>query len=207
MAMNSPKPTEKNGATLLIVEDSPTQAEQLRFVLEERGYGVTTATNGKEALAAASAGRPSVIVSDIVMPVAGLFTGRIEFSNHFLALGPIPGGVPHTLEAVRKAGVPVIAWGSFAHTVLSFAILALVVFVMVRQVNRLRRRTPPAPAAPPGLFPCTTRERRPVRPRVNVGLHPSPGAGRFVQRKGGGGCWGCGGLVPRTCAGASPNGD
>ncbi len=88
-------------------------------------------------------------VNDIVMPVAGLFTGRIEFSNHFLALGPIPGGVPHTLEAVRKAGVPVIAWGSFAHTVLSFAILALVVFVMVQQVNRLRRRTPPAPAAPP----------------------------------------------------------
>ena len=88
-------------------------------------------------------------VNDLVMPVAGVFTGGIDFANHFLALAPIPGDVPHTLEAVRKAGVPVVAWGNFANIVLNFAILALVVFLMVRQINRLRRSAPPAPPAPP----------------------------------------------------------
>ena len=89
------------------------------------------------------------LVNDIVMPVAGRLTGGLEFTNYFIALAPIPSGIPHTLEAVKKAGVPVLAWGSFANIVLNFFILALVVFVMVRQFNRLRRREAPAPPALP----------------------------------------------------------
>jgi len=89
------------------------------------------------------------LVNDLVMPLVGYFTGGLEFVNHFLALRPIPDGVPHTLEAVRKAGVPVIAWGNFSNIVLNFVILALIVFLMVRAINRMRRAEPAAPAAPP----------------------------------------------------------
>jgi large conductance mechanosensitive channel len=82
------------------------------------------------------------------MPVIGKFTGGIDFASHFIALAPIPPGVPMTLEAVRKAGVPVIAWGNFINIVFNFIILAFVVFLMVRQINKLRRKSA-APAATP----------------------------------------------------------
>ena len=88
------------------------------------------------------------LVNDLVMPVVGRFTGGLEFVNYFTPLAPVPPGLPHTLEAMKKAGVPVIAWGSFGNVVLNFAILALIVFLMVRQINRLRRNEPAA-AAPP----------------------------------------------------------
>ena len=88
------------------------------------------------------------LVSDLIMPVIGRFTGGIDFASHYYALAPIPPGVPLTLEAVRKAGIPVIAWGNFINIVFNFIILAFVVFLMVRQINKLRRKTP-APAATP----------------------------------------------------------
>jgi large conductance mechanosensitive channel len=87
------------------------------------------------------------LVNDIVMPVIGRIIGGIDFTNLFIALAPIPAQMPLTLEAVRKAGIPVIAWGNFLNIVLNFAILAFVVFLMVKQINRLRREVPPAPAA------------------------------------------------------------
>ena len=91
------------------------------------------------------------LVNDIVMPVIGRVVGGLNFADYFLALAAIPPNVPHTLEAVRKAGVPVLAWGNFATVAINFAILAFVIFMMVRQVNRLRREPPkdPAPPAPP----------------------------------------------------------
>lgn len=87
-------------------------------------------------------------VSDIVMPVVGKFTGGMDFTNLFIALAPIPANLPMTLDAMKKAGIPVIAWGNFLNIVLNFMILAFVVFLMVRQINRLRRETPKAPAPP-----------------------------------------------------------
>lgn len=89
------------------------------------------------------------LVNDIVMPVIGRIFGGVDFTNLFIALAPIPAQVPLTLDAVRKAGIPVIAWGNFLNIVLNFVILAFVVFLMVRQINRLRREAPKAPAAPP----------------------------------------------------------
>jgi len=89
------------------------------------------------------------LVTDLIMPVIGKLTGGIDFAGHYLALAPIPAGVPMTVEALRKAGVPVLAWGNFINVVFNFAILAFVVFLMVRQFNRLRRQAPPAPAATP----------------------------------------------------------
>jgi large conductance mechanosensitive channel len=88
------------------------------------------------------------VVNDLVMPVVGRFTGGLEFVNYFIPLAPVPAGLPHTLDAMKKAGVPVLAWGSFVNIVLNFVILAFIVFVMVKQINRLRREEP-APPAPP----------------------------------------------------------
>ena len=88
------------------------------------------------------------LVSDLIMPVIGKFTGGIDFAAHFTALAPIPAGIAMTVEALRKAGIPVIAWGNFINIVFNFVILAFVVFLMVRQINKLRRQTPVV-AAPP----------------------------------------------------------
>ena len=85
-------------------------------------------------------------VADLIMPVIGLFTGGIDLTNQFYPLSAIPPNVAMTLEAVRKAGVPVIAYGNFINIVFNFVILALVVFLMVKQINRVRRETPKAPA-------------------------------------------------------------
>jgi large conductance mechanosensitive channel len=90
------------------------------------------------------------IVNDLVMPVVGRVLGNVDFSNLFIALREIPPGIPQTLEAVRKAGVPVIAWGNAITVALNFAILAFIIFMMVKQINRLKAEAPPAPpAAPP----------------------------------------------------------
>jgi large conductance mechanosensitive channel len=89
-------------------------------------------------------------VNDLVMPVVGRVVGNIDFANLFIALKDIPPGVPQTLEAVRKAGIPVLAWGNFLTIALNFAILAFIIFIMVKQINRLKSEAPPAPpAAPP----------------------------------------------------------
>ena len=105
------------------------------------------------------------LVNDLVMPVVGYFIGGLEFTNHFIALRPIPEGTAHTLEAVRKAGVPVFAWGNFTNIVLNFVILALIVFLMVRAINRLRRTEPAAPPAPPEQVTLLREIRDAVRQR------------------------------------------
>ena len=90
------------------------------------------------------------VVNDLVMPLVGRVLGNVDFSNLFVALREIPPGVPQTLDAVKKAGVPVFAWGNFITIALNFAILAFIIFIMVKQINRLKSEAPPAPpAAPP----------------------------------------------------------
>ena len=92
----------------------------------------------------------SSLVEDIVMPVVGRIFGGLNFADYFIALAPIPANIPMTLEAVKKAGVPVIAWGNFVTIAINFIILAFIIFLMVKQINRLKREAPPAaPAAPP----------------------------------------------------------
>ena len=92
----------------------------------------------------------SSLVDDLVMPVVGRIFGGLNFSDYFIALAPIPPNIPMTLEAVKKAGVPVLAWGNFVTIAINFIILAFIIFLMVKQINRLKREAPPAaPAAPP----------------------------------------------------------
>lgn len=89
------------------------------------------------------------MVGDLIMPVVGAVIGKLDFSNLFLVLGSVPPGVPATLDALKKAGVPVFAYGSFITVAVNFAILAFIIFLMVKQVNRLKRREVAAPSAPP----------------------------------------------------------
>jgi large conductance mechanosensitive channel len=89
------------------------------------------------------------LVGDIVMPLIGSVVGKLDFSSLFVVLGPVPAGTALTLDALKKAGVPVLAWGSFLTVALNFVILAFVIFLMVRQVNKLRRDNAAAPAPEP----------------------------------------------------------
>ena len=89
------------------------------------------------------------LVGDVIMPVVGKIFGGLDFSNYFFALKEIPAGTIMTLAEVKKAGVPVLAYGSFITILLNFIILAFIIFMMVKQVNRLKREEPAAPAEPP----------------------------------------------------------
>jgi large conductance mechanosensitive channel len=91
------------------------------------------------------------IVSDIIMPIVGLVFGKLDFSNLYVVLGTIPPGVANNLADLKKAGVAVLAYGNFITIVVNFAILAFIIFLMVKQINKLRRKDEeaPAPAAPP----------------------------------------------------------
>ena len=88
------------------------------------------------------------VVSDLIMPVVGLVFGKLDFSNMFIALGKVPEGTAMTLEAVKKAGVPVFAYGNFITVAVNFIILAFIIFMMIKQINRLKREAPAEPAAP-----------------------------------------------------------
>ena len=80
------------------------------------------------------------LVNDIIMPPIGMAMGKMDFKNLFLSLN---GKEYATLEAAKKAGAPVLAYGSFINTVMDFLILAFVIFIMVKQINKLT--PPPAP--------------------------------------------------------------
>ncbi len=85
------------------------------------------------------------LVADIIMPVAGLVFGKLDFSNLFVVLGTAPPGVAHTLADLKKAGVPVLAYGNFITIAVNFVILAFIIFMMVKQINRMKRNDAPAP--------------------------------------------------------------
>ena len=95
------------------------------------------------------------LVGDVVMPIIGRIVGKLDFSNLFIVLGDVPPGTAVTLDALKKAGVPVLAWGNFVTVAVNFVILAFIIFLMVRQINRMRRANAPTaaqaaePAPPP----------------------------------------------------------
>ena len=88
------------------------------------------------------------VVNDLIMPLVGLFFGKLDFSNLFVVLGTMPEGVPRTLDALKKAGIPVFAYGNFITVAVNFVILAFIIFMMVKQINRLKAEEAAAPAAP-----------------------------------------------------------
>jgi large conductance mechanosensitive channel len=93
------------------------------------------------------------LVKDLIMPVVSRVRGGLDFSNWFIMLGPPPPGYsgPMTYEALTKAGVPLLAYGNFITVALNFIILAFIIFLMVKQINRLRDASPP-PAPPENVL-------------------------------------------------------
>lgn len=101
------------------------------------------------------------LVGDIIMPIIGKFTGGLDFSNMYIALnGQTPGMV---LAEAKKAGA-VIAYGSFITITVNFVILAFIIFLMIKQMNKLRKEAPfeatPAAPAPPTENTALLREIR-----------------------------------------------
>jgi large conductance mechanosensitive channel len=91
------------------------------------------------------------LVKDLIMPVISRMVGGLDFSNWFIPLGTPPPSYsgPLTYEALTKAGVPLLAYGNFLTVLLNFIILAFVIFLMVKQINRLRHPAPPPPPPTP----------------------------------------------------------
>jgi large conductance mechanosensitive channel len=96
-------------------------------------------------IGAAFGGLVQSIVNDILMPIIGLVTGGIDFSQMYLQLS---GEAKSTLAQAREAGAT-IAYGNFITLLINFLIVAWVLFMVVKGMNRLKRQPPPAPAAPP----------------------------------------------------------
>ena len=88
-------------------------------------------------------------VNDMVMPTFGRIFGGLDFSNYFI---PLNGQTANTLVEAKKLGA-VIAYGNFITIVVNFVILAFVIFLMIQQMNKLKREAPAAPPAPPAPTP------------------------------------------------------
>jgi large conductance mechanosensitive channel len=92
------------------------------------------------------------LVKDLIMPIVGAIFGGLDFSNYFILLKSPPAGYsgPMTYDALTKAGVPLLAYGNFITVAINFLILAFIIFLMVKQINRLKRAAPAAATpAPP----------------------------------------------------------
>ena len=84
------------------------------------------------------------LVNDVLMPIVGLATGKIDFANHFLSLN---GQDYPTLAAAKAANAPTLNYGLFINAIFEFLIIAFVIFLIVKQVNRLMPPPPPPPAS------------------------------------------------------------
>ena len=80
------------------------------------------------------------LVEDIIMPIVAFIAGgEINFKNMFLTLGDVPEGVAMNYDALKAAGVPMLAYGSFITVLINFLILAFIIFMMVKGMNKMRR--------------------------------------------------------------------
>jgi large conductance mechanosensitive channel len=90
------------------------------------------------------------LTEDVIMPVVGSIFGGLDFSSYFLLLGPVPAdyhGSMTDYAALKKAGVPVLGWGSFVTEIVGFVILAFIVFLMIKAANKAMRKGPDAAAS------------------------------------------------------------
>ncbi len=85
------------------------------------------------------------VIGDLIMPLVGLIFGGVDFSNRFI---PLAGQTATTLIEAKKAGA-VFAYGNFITIAINFIILAFIIFMMIKQMNRMKRAEPPAPVVVP----------------------------------------------------------
>ena len=91
------------------------------------------------------------LTDDIIMPIIGRIFGGLDFSSYFVLLGPVPAdyhGSMTDYAALKKAGAPVLGWGAFVTEVVSFLILAFIIFLMIKAANKAMRKGPDAPGGP-----------------------------------------------------------
>ena len=88
----------------------------------------------------------SSFVSDIIMPPIGKMIGGVDFADLFISLSE---GEFATLEAAKEAGAITINYGAFANTVIDFVIVAFAIFIVIKQMNKMKKQEEEAPAAPP----------------------------------------------------------
>ena len=110
------------------------------------------------------------LTDDIIMPIIGRIFGGLDFSSYFVLLGPVPAdyhGSMTDYAALKKAGAPVLGWGAFVTEVVSFVILAFIIFLMVRWASKImRRREEPAAVAGPTETELLTEIRDELRRRA-----------------------------------------
>lgn len=110
------------------------------------------------------------LTDDIIMPIIGKLFGGLDFSSNFLLMGPVPAGYHGSMTdyaALKKAGAPVLGWGQFVTEVVSFLILAFIIFLMVRWATKLmRRKDEPEAAAAPTEIELLTEIRDALRRRA-----------------------------------------
>ncbi len=94
------------------------------------------------------------LVNDIVMPlISTLLGGRIDFTNLFIVLSTVPENIPRTFDALKKAGIPIFAYGNFITISINFILLAFVIFQMVKIINKIRDEEPkPVPPTPEDIL-------------------------------------------------------
>ncbi len=93
------------------------------------------------------------LTEDMIMPVIGVATGGVDFTNKFIVLGKVPDTYKGSLAdyaALKAAGVPMLGYGAFITAIISFLLMAFVIFQIVRMANRMMPAKPEAPAAPAG---------------------------------------------------------
>ncbi len=89
------------------------------------------------------------LTADLIMPLVGWIFGGVDFSSKFILLGSVPDGIAATDYAkLKEAGVAMIGYGAFITAVINFLILAFIIFLLVKYVNKVLRRGPDAPAGP-----------------------------------------------------------
>ena len=95
------------------------------------------------------------IVKDLIMPVVGRLVGGLDFSNYFITLASPPANYNGSLtyEALSKAGVPLFAYGNFITVAINFIILAFIIFIMIKQINRLKLKAMLTPSTATAATP------------------------------------------------------
>ena len=91
------------------------------------------------------------LTEDVIMPIVGAIFGGMDFSSHFMLLGPVPAGYHGSMTdyaALKAAGAPVLGWGEFVTVVINFVILAFIIFLLVRYATKMMRKKDEAPAGP-----------------------------------------------------------
>ncbi len=93
------------------------------------------------------------LTEDLIMPVIGMATGGVNFTNKFIVLGTVPATYTGSLDdyaALKAAGVAMLGYGAFVTAIIAFVLMAFVIFLIVRQANKLMPPPAAAPAAPAG---------------------------------------------------------